>query len=159
MTMVAKTADERAFLEHVAGVPFVDGVERGRWRIVGERDWPHVLIALTAAPSETGPSEFFLRFDLTGYPASAPTATPWAQDTDQILPLELRPKGERLSRIFRTDWKHGTALYAPFDRVALNSHSNWRRRPSIRTWDATKDLAWILRYLGELLNGPDYTGI
>lgn len=157
--MGAIPPDERVFREHVTGPRFEDGVERGRWRIVGDIVWPHVLIAVSAAPRANAPQEFFLRFDLTGYPESAPTATPWNPETGDMLGADLRPKGERASHVFRSNWERGRALYAPFDRVALHSHPDWRKRYPRRSWDCTKDLAWVLDFLHELLNDDDYTGV
>ena len=150
--------DERVFRDHVTSPRFEDGVERGRWRIVGDITWPYVLVAVSAAPRDSAPSEFFLRFDMTGYPESAPTATPWNPTTGDVLEEDLRPKGERAGHVFRSDWEGGRALYAPFDRVALHSHSNWRRQHPRRTWESTKDLTWVLQFLHELLNEADYTG-
>ena len=151
--------DQRVFFDHVAGPQFIDGLLRGRWRIEGDIDWPYVLVAVSAAPMENGPPEFFLRFDLTGYPAVAPTATPWNPVTGDVLEPSLRPKGHRVGHVFRTNWEHGKALYAPFDRVALGSHPDWRVRYPRHAWDATKDLAWVLQCLHELLNDADYAGV
>lgn len=152
--------DQRVFREHVTSPRFEDGVGRGRWRIVGDIVWPHVLVAVSAAPRDNAPQEFFLRFDLTGYPVSAPTATPWNPETRDVLEANLRPKGERAGYVFRSDWEGGRALYAPFDRVALDRyHSEWRRRYPRQAWDATRDFAWVLQFLHELLNDADYTGI
>lgn len=151
--------DERAFREHITSPRFSDGIERGRWRIVGDINWPYVLVAVSAAPRENAPKEFFLRFDLAGYPTVAPTATPWNPTSGGILEAGLRPKGEHAGHVFRTDWEDGKALYAPYDRVALKGHPGWPKQYPRRTWDAMKDLAWVLQLLHELLNEPDYTGI
>ena len=151
--------DERAFREHLTSARFQEGVTRGRWWIVGDVGWPVVLVAVTAAPRDSAPSKYVLRFDLTGYPEMAPTATPWNQTTGDVLGQELRPKGESVGHVFRTDWEDGKALYAPFDRVALNSHSNWKTQYRRRAWDSSKDLTWLLQILHEMLNNDDYTGI
>ncbi len=151
--------DERVFRDHVTSVRFLEGVERGRWRIEGEIAWPVALVAVSAAPRENAPTEYFLRFDLSGYPDTAPTATPWNQVSGDILQQELRPKGTRVGYVFRTDWENGRALYAPFDRVALDSHSNWRKEHPRGVWDSSKDLTWILQKLHAMLNNDDYTGV
>lgn len=151
--------DERVFRKHVNSARFQEGIERGRWRIVGDIAWPIVMIAISAGTRKGAPSEYVLRFDLNGYPKTAPTATPWNPTTEDVLEGSLRPKGERVGHVFRTDWENGRALYAPFDRVALQSHSDWRRQHPRRTWDSSKDLAWILKALHEMLNNDDYTGI
>ena len=151
--------DERVFRDHVAGVRFLEGVERGRWRIVDNIEWPVVLVAVSASPRENAPTEYFLRFDLSGYPETAPTATPWNPGTGDVLQQELRPKGTRVGYVFRADWEYGRALYAPFDRVALASHSNWRTDYPRRVWDSSKDLTWVLQQLHEMLSNDDYTGV
>ena len=131
--------DERVFREHVSSDQFTDRVERGNWRVVGDIEWPHVLIAVSAAPRDGAPEEFFLRFNLAGYPNSAPTATPWDPQKGDVLGEEQRPKGDRVGLVFRSDWEGGIALYAPFDRVALNSHGDWKSRYPRQTWDARKE--------------------
>ena len=151
--------DERVLRQHVASARFLDGVERGRWRMVSEITWPLALIAVTAAPRDSAPSEYVLRFDLAGYPETAPTATPWNLTTGDMLEPALRPKGERVGHVFRTDWENGRALYAPFDRVAMNGHSSWKKQHPRRAWDSSKDLAWLLQILHGMLNNDDYTGI
>ena len=151
--------DERSFREHVKSPRFLDGVGRGRWQVVGDIAWPIVMIAVAAGPRDSAPSRYVLRFDLTGYPETAPTATPWNPTTGDVLEPALRPKGERVGFVFRTDWENGRALYAPFDRVALNSHADWRKQHPRRVWDSSKDLAWLLQILHEMLNNHDYTGV
>ena len=61
--------------------------------------------------------------------------------------------------VFRCDWENGRALYAPFDRVALDSHAAWRQQHPRHAWNAKRDLAWVLEYLHELLNDADYAGV
>ena len=151
--------DERVLRDHVAGIRFLEGVERGRWRIVDDIEWPVALVAVSAAPRENAPTEYFLRFDLSGYPETAPTATPWDPNTGDVLQQELRPKGTQVGHVFRADWENGRALYVAFDRVALNSHPNWRTEHPRRVWDSSKDLTWILQKLHEMLSNDDYTGI
>lgn len=151
--------DERVLRQHIASARFQEGVNRGRWRIVGEFTWPIVMIAVTAGARDNAPSEYILRFDLAGYPETAPTATPWNPRTGEVLESDLRPKGERVGHVFRTDWEDGRALYAPFDRVALNGHSSWTAQHPRRIWNSSRDLAWLLQVLHEMLNNDDYIGI
>ena len=157
--MSAISPDERVLREHVAGARFLEGVGRGRWRIVGDFTWPVMLVAVAAGLRDNAPSEYVLRIDLTGYPEAAPTATPWDPTTGDVLEQELRPKGERVGHVFRTDWKHGKALYAPFDRLALSSHAEWREQHPRQVWDSSKDLTWLLQILHEMLHNDDYRGI
>ncbi len=149
--------DERAFRAHVAGPRFQSGVDRGEWRLI-EIEWPHALIGVTAAKRANGPPEFVLWFELSGYPTSSPTATPWDLDQKSPLAPEKRPKGDRVGMAFRSDWNGGVALYVPYDRVAIDSHPNWRTQYPRYVWDATKDITFYLRNVHELLNDEDYQG-
>lgn len=151
--------DERVLRRHLCSARFQEGVDRGRWRIVGDIAWPVIMIAVSAAARDNAPNEFVLRFDLAGYPVSAPTATPWNLTNGGVLEPDWRPKGERVGHVFRTDWEGGRALYAPFDRVALNGHSSWKTQHPRQVWDPSKNLAWLLKILHEMLNNDDYTGI
>ena len=151
--------DERALRNHLDQPAFLEGVGRGRWRVAGQVNWPHLLIAVSAAPRDGSPSEYFLRFDLTGYPATAPTATPWDPVRNAKLADSLRPKGELVAKVFRTDWKEGEALYAPFDRVALGDHPDWVQRYPGQAWHPSRDLAWLLRNLHRLVNDGLYVGV
>lgn len=159
MRTVSMSPDERVLRQHVASARFQEGVARGRWQIVGDIAWPVATIAVSAGTRDSAPSEYVLRFNLAGYPETAPTATPWNPTTGGVLEATLRPKGARVGRVFRTDWEGGRALYAPFDRVALNGHSSWKTQHPRRVWDSSKDLAWLLQILHEMLNNDDYTGI
>ena len=138
---------------------FKNGVARRNWRLVGDISWPYVFIAISAAPRENGPREFFLRFDLEGYPGSPPTATPWNMEKDGILEENMRPKGDRVELTFRCNWKRGRALYAPFDRVALSAHPDWLEKYPYRAWNGDKDIVSVLGFLHEELNDADYKGI
>ena len=89
----------------------------------------------------------------------APTVTPWNPATGDVLKQEMRPKGTEWALCSALTGKNGRALYAPFDRVALAGHPNWRTEYPRRVWDSSKDLTWILQILHEMLNNDDYTGI
>ena len=157
--MPAISPDERVFREHLTDTRFNAGFKQGRWRIVGSIEWPHVLFAVSAATRENSPDEFFFRFNLSGYPGEAPTATPWDPRTESVLAPDLRPRGERVGNVFRSDWENGQALYAPCDRVALRWHPEWRQSYAAYAWDGTKDIAWVLQFIYRLLNDADYRGI
>lgn len=159
-TIVDATAvgpDERAFRAHVASAAFQAGVDRGHWRVVSI-NWPQALMAVTAAARPGSPDEFFLRLDLSGYPQQAPTATPWNPVADDVLPAGRRPRGEIVGLVFRSDWKEGRALYAPYDRVALQAHRNWLARYPGDAWTAGRDITFFLKQVHRLLNCDDYLG-
>ena len=159
MTVKKMAPDERALRSHLEHPAFLEGVARGRWRVADQINWPYVLIAVSAAPRENGPSEFFFRFDLDGYPASAPTINLWDPEKGDKLGLEKRPKGEVVAHVFRTDWEEGRAVYAPFDRIALKGHAKWPRKHPGQAWDPSKDLAWVIRQLHRWLNDDLYLGV
>ena len=65
--------------------PFTVGVALGHWRLVS-LSWPSCLISIAAALRTGAASEVTLNFDLTGYPAAAPTSTPWDLETGARWP-------------------------------------------------------------------------
>jgi hypothetical protein len=155
----ALTPNERLFREHVAGGRFQTGIDRDEWRIVEERGWPNLIIAVSASNRPSGPDEFFFFFDLTDYPTRAPTAMPWDPETNAKLVETNRPKGERVGLAFRMNWEGGRALYVPYDRVALESHGDWKTQFPRLSWDPTKTITFFLRNVHELLNDDDYQGV
>lgn len=156
--VTAMTPDERVFREHLNHADFVRGVGSGRWRLL-RIDWPHVWIAIRAAPRDGAPDEFVLRFELTDYPTQAPTATPWDEARGTMLEASHRPKGDRVAMAFRANWEGGAALYIPCDRVAIRGHSNWSTQYPAWTWNASRDITLYLRLVHEMLNDPDYAGV
>ena len=155
--------DERALRSHIESPAFVTGVEKGKWHIIGDLDWPILMVAVSASPREYAPSEFYFQFDLTGYPASPPTAAMWDQGTGKVLEPNLYPKGKRAGNVLRIVWPDKPCIYAPFDRLAIDpthgGHPDWPQKYPHHAWNSKRDLAWVLRYLHELLNDDDYTGI
>ena len=149
--------DERALRDDLAGGRFLAGVEAGRWRLL-RLEWPRALIAIAAAPRAKGPREFVLNFELSGYPAVAPTAGPWDIDADSILGADKRPKGVRVGHIFRSDWQDGSALYAPWDRIAAD-HGDWRTRHALFAWNPQRDITFYLACVHDVLNTDDYVGV
>ena len=151
--------DERVFLDHVGRGAFQSGVARGCWRLISV-DWPHALIAVAAAPRPNGPKEYALRFELTNYPQTAPTARPWDAESNNPLADGKRPHGRsRVPMAFRTDWKGGIALYIPCDRQAIEGHDGWRNQHPSMIWDPSKNITLYLKVVHELLNSSDYTGL
>jgi len=151
------TPDQRSFHAHLERVPFQAGVDHGRWRVVGIA-WPHAIIAVAAAPRPDSPAEFHLRMELTGYPQQAPIITAWDPVADGVLAARKRPRGEIVSVVFRADWEHGRALYAPYDRIALQSHPNWAREYPGQAWNSSRDIIFVVSDLHRLLNSDDYQG-
>jgi hypothetical protein len=149
--------DELAFREHAAAALFQQGVDRGYWRLLTVA-WPHVVIAISAAPRPDSPEEFFFRFQLDGYPAVG-TACPIDIKTNETLQEEKRPKGEIVGFAFRPDWENGEALYVPWDRRAINTHPEWSSKYAGRLWENERGIISYLRRTHDLLNSEDYQGV
>ena len=147
------TPDERAFRADAAKAAFRLGEADGRWRLLSIT-WPHALIAVAAKDRR----EFVLRFDLAGYPATAPTAGPWDVERNAILAFDLWPrsKGGRLGTIFRTNWKNGSALYLPCDRESFAGHDNWRTEMPSKIWRPSAGSVQYLELVHEILHCGDY---
>jgi hypothetical protein len=150
--------DERALREHLRSARFRSGVDDARWRLIS-LTWPHSLIAVSAGSRQGAPSEFTLRFDLSGYPNPGPTAGLWDVPAASYLTTDVRPKGERAGMVFRGDWNNGMALYAAWDRVALAGHPDWAQRFPKYAWNASRDLTFYLINVFDALNDEDYLGI
>ena len=103
--------------------------------------------------------EYVLRFNCAGYPQTAPTGGPWDLKTNQVLAFDLWPRGRggRVSAVFRTDWKNGTALYLPCDRESLAGHDNWRHEMPSKIWHPADGIVQYLELVHELLHSRDYT--
>lgn len=152
-TQTIGAPDERAFRADAARPAFRLAQAEGRFRIISIA-WPVVLVGVTAADG----TEFCLRFDCTGYPATATTARLWDATRNTPLAHAFWPgsKGGRVKAVFRTDWKDGTALYLPCDRVSIEGHDNWRRETPTMIWSPARGITQYLEIVHELLNCGDY---
>lgn len=151
--------DERTLRAHLEQARYQVGVEAGQWRLLG-LTWPHATFALSAASRSDSPAEFVLRLDVTGYPHSAPTGSLWDTDSECSLDAARRPKGDRAAHVFRTDgWAGGaTAMYAPWDRIGLQSHPDWAQKHPHDAWNHTRDISFVLGNVHNILNADDYLG-
>lgn len=152
--------DERTLRGHLAGGGFRSGVESGMWRLLS-LEWPFALVAISAAPRGSAPTEFVVRFELSGYPNVAPTGGIWDAEAGTSLPQNKRPKGDKLALVFRADrWVAGdNAMYAPWDRLGLQAHPNWQQEAPHFAWNSSRDLTFILENLHGLLNSDEYIGV
>lgn len=142
----------------VAG-PFLSGVDRGRWRLV-TIDWPHAIIAVTAAERPGAPSQYAFRFECTGYPQTAPTAQPWSEENNAPLAPDRWPGGQsRVPLAFNPGWKSGQCLYLPCDRLAIEGHDPWRMQHPSLIWSPQRHMTQYLQVIHELLNSSDYSGL
>ncbi len=151
--------DESTFRAHLEEGPFQNGVDRGRWRLVSI-DWPHAVIAVTAAERDGALGEYAFRFGLSNYPAESPTAQPWDAEAGSPLPLAKWPGGiNRVQNAFN-GYKNGTCLYLPCDRNALDTgHAAWRNQHPEMIWTASSDITLYLRIIYDLLQSKDYKGL
>ena len=146
--------DERALMEDLGKPAFRLGQCEGRWRLLTV-GWPIALISITAKDGR----EYTLRFDCTGYPQKPPTAGPW----DPIRNVRLendrwpRSQGGRLGAVFRPDWKNGTALYLPCDRLSIVGHDNWKTEMPSKIWRPNEGIVHYLEIVHEILNCRDYS--
>lgn len=145
--------DERALQADISKAAYRLASAEGRWRIEAVR-WPAVLVSVWAADGRP----FGLNVDCAGYPAQPPTARLWDIAADLPLPFDRWPRsrGGRVAAVFRTDWRAGTALYLPCDRVSREGHDNWTRETPTMLWRPERGLAQYLEIVHELLNCTDY---
>lgn len=145
--------DQRAFEADVAKATFRLGQAEGRWRLTGVA-WPFAYVSVTAKDDLS----FTLRLDCQGYPQTAPTGGPWDLGRDAILAFDQWPRGlgGRVSAVFRTDWKNGSALYLPCDRESFVGHENWRVEVPSKIWRPADGIVQYLELVHELLHSRDY---
>lgn len=147
---------ERAFRTHINKGPFLNGVTRGKWRLI-DISWPYAFIAVSAAKRDNGPEEFIIRFELSNYPTEPPTADLWDMEKLSKLDASMRPCGEaRVSKAFRAD---RSSLYLPCDRLEISSHPEWRDKHPSMLWSPDGDITQYLRIIHELLISIDYSGV
>ena len=153
--------DREAFRKHLTEAPFQLGIDKGRWEIADMDNfpaWPYVIIRIYARPKESGPSYYSFRFDLTGYPSSAPNACVWDEDKSEILENSRWPKGSMyVSKVFNPAWRRD-ALYSPCDRHAIPGHDGWRVDFPEYYWRPEFTIVKYLQFIYGLLNSDDYEG-
>lgn len=145
--------DQRAFEADVAKAAFRLGQAEGRWRLISVV-WPCAFVGVIARDGR----EYVLRLNCAGYPQVAPTGGPWDMQTDKVLAFDRWPHGQggRVSAVFRTDWKNGTALYLPCDRASIVGHDNWRSEMPSKIWRPAEGIIQYLELVHELLQSRDY---
>jgi hypothetical protein len=158
--MTIHVPPDQLMLEHdLAAAPFRCGEIEGKWRHVSTV-WPHVIIAVSAAERSGAPSEYGFRFECSGFRQTPATAQPWDIGRDAPLPPPTWPQGRNIvPSVFRPDWKAGTCLYLPCDRISFEGHANWEYEHPNRLWQPSRGLICYLEQIYELLNQSDYTGI
>ena len=157
------TLSEECFLEHVAGPEFQAGAAAGWWGLVTDEavKWPYAVIWIAAPPRPNRPDRYYFRFLLQDYPTLGPTAMLWDPDLKAKLAADKRTKGTGdVAIVFRTDWKEGEVLYAPWDRIAYDDHiaSGWPAKYASRAWKPTRTIVHYLRLTKELFDSDAHHG-
>jgi hypothetical protein len=157
--MNAVTPPDQLLLEGDLAAPeFQCGEIECRWRHIATT-WPHVVIAVSAGARANAPIEYGFRFECTGYRHSPATAQPWDLASKAALAPNRWPKGRSIvPSVFRPQWKGGTCLYLPCDRLAIEGHVNWHHEHPGRIWNPSRGILCYLEQLHDLLNSNDYTG-
>jgi hypothetical protein len=132
----------------LASVRFQVGVKRGRWRQISYA-FPVLIIAVAAIEPNGSCSEYSFRFELTGFPGTAPEVRIWDRETNALLDPAKRPKGStRVTEAFKS-WGNGS-VYRPWDRHG-GVHNSWATVHPTLAWNPKRDLAFILEDLHGLL--------
>ena len=146
---------ETAVAVDLASPRFRAGIVRGHWRKVSY-SFPVLIITVTAIESDGSGSEYFFRFELTGFPGTGPEVRIWDCDANAALAQDRRPKGSpRVVEAFKA-WGPGT-VYRPWERHS-GAHNEWANKYQELAWHPKRDLAFILEDLHGLLTsntGPD----
>lgn len=141
---------KEALEAHLRSGRFLAGVVKGRWRLV-DLKWPVAFIEVGACDGR----RFTLRFECSGYPDIAPTATLWDFASGQLLPAARWPRGGRVSQVFNPGWKGGAALYIPCDRESFPGHENWLSEHPWLIWNPSRGLLQYIEAVCEILQSRE----
>jgi hypothetical protein len=148
--------DESLLKTHLGEAPYLSGCDAGKWGLVGtveEIAWPHAVFWVKADERFVASGRIDLRFTLDGYPRSAPTSCPWNIETNSQLEGDKYPRVPgKFTRVFRTDWESGSALYAPCDRRAMTGHEPWKQQFPFWWWEAHFTIVKYLEFVHMVLN-------
>lgn len=136
-------------VDHLRSGRFLAGAAKGRWRLI-DLKWPIAFIEVVACDGRS----FTLRFECSGYPDIAPTATLWDLASGRQLDANLWPRGGRVSQVFRPTWKGG-ALYIPCDRVSMQGHANWQTEFPWLIWNPSRGLLQYIEAICEILQSQE----
>lgn len=118
------------------------------WRKISF-DFPILVMAISGIDTGGNCCEYFFRFELTGFPGTAPEAKIWDISANAPLATDLRPKGsERVVKAFQ-DWGE-KSVYRPWDRHSGN-HNNFSTNFPDLAWHSKRDLTFILEDIHGLL--------
>ena len=127
---------------------FKAGVNRLQWRQLSYA-YSILYIGVSAIESDGSSSEYSFRFDVSGFPGTAPQVTIWDLESNAALEPTKRPKGSaRVVEAFKR-WGNDT-IYRPWDRQA-GPHNNWSATYPALAWYPSRHLTFILEDLHGLL--------
>ncbi|MGB8411831.1 MAG: hypothetical protein WCE23_03300 [Candidatus Binatus sp.] len=139
---------QKAITFDLSSARFLAGVARRQWRKVSY-DFPVLVMAVAAIEPNGKSTEYFFRFELSGFPGTAPEIKIWDSKTSGLLAVDKRPKGsERVVKAFQ-DWGDHT-VYRPWERFS-GGHNNFARDFPDLAWHPKRDLTFILEDLHGLL--------
>jgi hypothetical protein len=125
------------------------GVIRPQWRKVSYL-FPELIVAVAAVEPDGAASEYYFRFELTGFPGAAPGVVIWDSSANALLPANRRPKGSpRVVEGFKS-WGPPDTVYRPWERTS-GAHNNWATTHPELAWHPRRDLIFILEDLHGLL--------
>lgn len=146
---------EVAVAADMASARFRAGVVRRQWRVVFY-DFPILILAVVAIEPDGSASEYHFRFELTGFPGSAPEVRIWDSAARAQLSPVRRPKGSaRVVEAFKS-WGPET-VYRPWERQS-GAHNDWATKYPALAWHCRRDLAFILEDLHGLLTSNASAG-
>lgn len=163
--------DERLFEDDLSSAGFRMGVANRQWGLPDQDVlpqqpvWPARILWIAAAPREGAPDRFYILIDAAGYRSVPPTGTFWDPNTKSRLDLSKRPKGKngsKVAMVFRIDWPphdKGSAFYHPYDRVAVQDHSQWPAQLPNLVWDSNRTIVDYLSEFYTLLSSENYLGV
>jgi len=159
--------DQRLLEADLTAAEYLIGEHKAKWGGLGGVDagqvaWPEVVFWLAPARRPNTPERFYIRLDCKGYRSVSPTGSFWDPKSGAALPFEFRPKGRpgsRVAMVFRTDWEGGRAFYHPYDRVASQSHPDWRAQQPHLIWKPELTITDFLQEFHALLQVEDYLGV
>lgn len=141
---------ETAVSVDLAAARFRAGVARRQWRVISY-EYPLLVVGIAAVEPDGTASEHAFRFELTGFPGTAPHALIWDATASAHLPVSRRPKGSaRVIEAFK-DWTAPHPVYRPWERIS-GQHNNFAQAHPDLAWHAKRDLAFILEDLYGLLS-------
>jgi hypothetical protein len=128
------------------------GVKKGLWRIVSY-NFPILVVGISATEPDGKETEYVFRFELTGFPNTAPLVHIWDLSTNDLLAVEKRPKGSQKVLTSFEQWGNGNrgSVYRPWDRESGN-HNNWNSTYPNFAWAPNRNLSFALEDLHEILN-------